>query len=393
MATEDTEIYHHKLLIWVAAYDPLNKRDQYILQHLAMAKDICESSTPNSFVRLFIATCSHTWNTTHTLREFRNRNSHNITLITNTCLSNDFVIIEHFKWSCVEFIIGYYKTDLKLSLPFQHRKYFQQHVDEFDWFWYTEDDLLYDSRTYWKLVEDTSFAFNTLSSTQTSDLLTLYAHKGKKPKLSTSGRYFFLPTLTRCEKRPNYDTNSTIQSIDKLNLWRLSDMGLCCQPLIEALIFYNEQWWLQPTNSHSAYYLLPREHLYGIVKDKSWLSESDVNNRERISSFWLLDFGYIRVVSITNFDHYLAHHVSNKYYDDPFNLPKASIIIHTLGFEYKNGHFLPAKSLIDAHLLKYTVNHTYGIASCFPLFFAPVPNRPHEAIPTCTRLLNKNTTD
>jgi hypothetical protein len=393
ITTENVVRYHHKLLIWMAAYDTLSKRDQYIVHYLAMARNICESSNPNTFVRLLIATCSQAWNTTDALREFRRKNTDEIIYITNTHPSNDSILIEHFKWSCVEFMIEYYKKDLKLALPFAHRKYFQEHVNEFDWFWYTEDDLLYDSHIYWNLIEETSFAFNTLSFTQTYNLLKLYAHKGKKPKLSSFGRYFFLPTLMRFEKPMNDKNNSTIQPTNSLELWRLTDLFLCCQPLIEALIFYNEQWWFQPSNSHSAYYLLPREHLHSIVKDRNWLSESNVNHRELISSFWLLDHGYIRVASITKFDQYLVHHASNKYYDHHLNLPKASIITRGLGFEYKKGYFLPTRSWTNTNLLNYTDSHDYDIASCFPLSFSLVLNRPHEAVPACAKLSSMNKTN
>jgi hypothetical protein len=392
ITTENREKRYHKVIIWVAAYDPLNNRDQYVLHHLAMAKNICESSIPNSFVRLFIGTRSKTWNTNQIFQKFRNRNSHDITPIANTNLSHDFIIIEHFKWSCVEFIIGYYEADLQLALPFQHRKYFQQHINEFDWFWFTEDDSLYDNRIYWKLMEETSFAFNKLSSTETHDLLSLYASKGKKPKI-LFGRYFFLPTLLRFEKPVNYKNISAIRFTDNLDLWRLSEMGLCCQPLIEAIIFYNEQWWLQSTNSHSAYYILPREHLRLIVRDRNWLNTTKVTDRDWTASYWLLDFGYIRVTSITNLDQYLVHHASNKYYDHPYNLPKVSTIIGGWGFEYKNDHFFPTTRLTDAHLLKYTVNHSNDIGSCFPLSFSPIPKRRHEATPVCSKLLKISRTD
>jgi hypothetical protein len=392
ITTENREKRYHKVIIWVAAYDELNNRDQYVLHHLAMAKNICESSIPNSFVRLFIGTRSKTWNTNQNFQKFRNRSSHDITPIANTNLSHDFIIIEHFKWSCVEFIIGYYEADLQLALPFQHRKYFQQHINEFDWFWFTEEDLLYDNRSYWKLVEDISFAFNNLSSTQTHDLLSLYASKGKKPKIS-HGRYFFLPTLLRFEKPANYKNISAIRLTDNLELWQLTEMAFCCQPFIEAIIFYNEQWWLQPTNSHSGYYILPREHLRLIVRDRNWLSTPHVSAREWISSFWLNDFGYIIVTSITNFDQYLVHHGSNKYYGTSGYRLKASIIIGGLGFEYKNGHFFPTTRLTNAHLLKYTVNHSNDISSCFPLSFSRIPKRPHEATPVCSKLLNISLTD
>ena len=78
---------------------------------------------------------------------------------------------------------------------------------------------------YWNLVADTSFTLNTLSSTETNYLLELYAHKGRKPKLSSLGRYFFLPTLIRYEKPPNYEKNTMMNSIDRLDLWRLTDFG------------------------------------------------------------------------------------------------------------------------------------------------------------------------
>ena len=134
IATINVNRHNHRLLIWIAAYDTLNKRDQYIVYHLNTAKNICELSTPRSFVRIFIATCSHSWNTTDSLREFKSRNADKINYITNTSSSNDFILLEHFEWSCVEFMIGYYKNDLKLALPFAHRKYFQQHANQFDWF-------------------------------------------------------------------------------------------------------------------------------------------------------------------------------------------------------------------------------------------------------------------
>jgi len=197
----------------------------------------------------------------------------------------------------------------------------------------------------------------------------------------------------RFEKPANYKNISATQLTDNLDLWRLTDLGLCCQPLIEAIIFYNEQWWLQPTNSHSAYYILPREHLHLIVRDRNWLNTTQVSHREWISSFWLNDFGYIRVASITNFDQYLVHHGSNKYYGTSGSLAKVSTIIGGLGFEYKNGHFFPTTSLTNAHLLKYTVNHSNDIASCFPLSFSRIPKRSHEATPNCSKLLNISLTD
>jgi hypothetical protein len=392
ITAENVERHHHKLLIWIAAYDTTSKRDQYVVQHLAMARNICESFTPNSFVRLFIATRSQNWNTTDSLRKFRIIHSYKIIYMTDTNSSNDFLLIEHFKWSCVEFMIGYYKRDVGFALPFQHRKYFQEHVNEFDWFWFTEEDLLYDNHTYWKLVEDTSFAFNTLSSNQTNNLLKLYAEKARKPRLSPFGRYFFLPTLMRFEKPPNYTNNSAIQLPDILDLWRLTDLFFQESPGIEAFIFYNEQWWVQPMNSHTGYYLLPREHLQVITKDRNWLGESNIGYREFVSSFWLYHYGYIRVTSITKFNQYLVHHASNRYYDDPhYHMIKASILTRTLGFEYKKDHFSPTKNLTDSHLLDYTDRHDHDMASCFPLSFVRIPNRTqHEATHTCAKLLKIN---
>jgi hypothetical protein len=385
VAAENGSQSHHKLLIWMAAYNPLDRRDRYVLHHLGVARNICESSTSDTFVRLFVATCSQDWHDTVSLREFIKRNSPNISRVTNSHVSSDniIIIIEHFTWSCVEFMIGYYKVDLKLALPYEHRTYFQQHVNEFDWFWYSEDDLLYDSHTYWRLVKDTSFALDTLSSTQTDDLLTLYARNGKKPKLSTFGRYFFLPTLMRFEKPAN---EPAVQSIGNLDLWRLTDMGLCCQPLLEALIYFNEQWWLQPTNSHSAYYLLPRRHMHVIVSQAKWLDRSEESHREWVSSFWLSDYGYIRVASITHFTQYLVHHASNKYYDHHFNLPKASLITHALGFVYEQGRFSPTQFNTE-RLLNYSADHKNDIASCFPLSFSPIPKQLHDAVPLCVKLL------
>ena len=391
VAAENGSRFNHKLLIWIAAYDPLDRRDQYVLHHLVIAKNICESSTYETFVRIFVATCSQDWHGTNALRDFINRNRPNITRVTNSHVSSDdnIIIIEHFTCSCVEFMIGYYKVDLKLALPYQHRAYFRQHVNEFDWFWFTEDDLLYDSHTYWMLVKDTSFALDTLSSTQTDDLLTLYARNGKKPKISTFGRYFFLPTLMRFEKP---EKEPAVQSIGDLDIWRLTDMGLCCQPLLEALIYFNEQWWLQPSNSHSAYYLLPRRHMHVIVNQTKWLDRSEESNREWISSFWLSDFGYIRVASITHFTQYLVHHASNKYYHHHFNLPKASLITRTLGFVHEQDRFSPTLSTRQ-RLLNYSTDHTNDTASCFPLSFYPIPKQLHEAIPLCLKLMNSHKTN
>ena len=249
-------------------------------------------------------------------------------------------------------------------------------------------DLSYESHTYWTLVKDTSFALDTLSLSETDDLLTLYARNGKKPKKSISGRYFFLPTLIRIEKP---EKESARQSkIDHLDLWRLTDMGLCCQPLLEALIYFKEQWWLQPTNSHSAYYLLPRRHMHMIVNQAKWLDRSEESNREWMASFWLSDFGYIRVASLTHFTRYLVHHASNKYYDHPhFNLPKASLITRALGFVHVEDGFLPTH-LNAERLLNYTAQHTDDIASCFPLSFSPRPKQLHDGSPLCFKLMNGN---
>ena len=88
---------HHKLLIWMAAYNPLNQRDRYVLHHLGVAKNICESPTYNTSVRLFIATCSQAWHGTDSLREFINTNSPHIKYIRNPYgSSDDVIIIEHF---------------------------------------------------------------------------------------------------------------------------------------------------------------------------------------------------------------------------------------------------------------------------------------------------------
>ena len=231
--------------------------------------------------------------------------------------------------------------------------------------------------------------------TKQNNLLSIYANKGIKPKkTSPLGGYFFLPTLMRYETPLHYPNSSTMQLTDYLDLWRLSDLGIGGEPLIQALIFFNEQWWFQPNNPHSAYYLLPRTHLHVIVTDTNWLSVSNTEFREWVSSFWLLDYGYIRVVSITNFDQYLVHHASNKYYDTtPHNLPKSSTIIRGLGFEYKKGHFVPRMSLNNLHFFKYTDDHNDSIASCFPLSFTPVPERPHEGIPNCFKLSNMTKID
>ena len=383
----------HKLLMWIAAYDATEDRDQYIIHHLYMAQDICESSTTGIFIRLFVASAANNWNTVEPLCEFRKKHADRINNATNEYSPNDFTLIEHFNWSCVEFMIAYYKDDLQLALPFEHRKYFQQYIDVFDWFWYTEEDILYNIDTYWTLIEDTSFALRKLSSEDTDDLLKLYANNSKRPELSPSNRYFFLPTALRFEKPPNHGNDITKNSADWLDLWRLPDLALAVQPMIEALIFFKEQWWIQPSSSHTGYYLLPREHLDMIIKQNRWLNESNVKYRELISSFWLLDYGYIRITSITKYKQYLVHHGSNRYYDDHGNLPKVSTFTRELGFERKGNYFLPTKQMIDAQLLEYTIDHQYDIASCFPLSFSPILGRLHDGTAVCTKLSSMNRTN
>lgn len=78
LPNENIKTFHHKLLIWVSAYDTLSNRDQYVTQQLIMARNICESSNPHSFIQLFIGTCSRNWNTSDSLRNFQKRNSYEI---------------------------------------------------------------------------------------------------------------------------------------------------------------------------------------------------------------------------------------------------------------------------------------------------------------------------
>lgn len=374
---------YHKLLLWVAAYGSAS--DQYVVHHLEMCRNICESSQPHSYIRLFVGTCANNWNVAEALLDFRKRNNDRIINGTiNVNISQNLMLTEHFNWSCVEFMIGWYQENLELALPFQHREYFRDHQNEFDWFWFTEDDILFHSDTYWDLFDDTSFTLNKLSIEQTNHLLNLYAQNATRPKLSPLGRYFLLPSALRFEKPSTNETSTT----NGLELWRLTDLALAVQPMIEALIFFKDQWWIQPSSPHTAYYILPRQHITAISKESQWLNKSNSRNREFVSSHWLSHFGYIRITSITNYNQYLIHHASNRYYDEISNLPVASIFTRQLGFEYqKNNKFVPTKELINAHLLDYTNEHQSDIGLCFPLSFSPIPGKLHYGKPICEKLL------